>query len=751
MVGRGEGPTKVLAKQAAAMQSLNYFSMHGIPLEEVGEEVGEEQDPVGGLNKYLRKIQGPKNLVPLLHFTSIKNPYNPVHTGTYTFREVVVGTGRGITTGGAQRAAARQALKYFSTYGIPGEDPVGDLNDYLHEMQGPKKLVSLLHFTSLQKDQVHTGTYTFREVVVGTAQDITTGGAQRAAASQALQYFSTHGIPGEDPVGDLNDYLHEIQGPKNLVSWLHFTSVQKDQVHTGTYTFLEVVVGTARDITTGGAQRVAARQALQYFSTHGIPGEDSVGDLNDYLHEIQGPKKLVPLLHFTSVQKDQIHTGTYTFREVVVGTGRGITTGGAQCVAASQALQYFSTHGIPGEDPVGDLNDYLHEIQGPKNLVSWLHFTSLQKDQVHTGTYTFLEDVVGTGRDITAGGAQRAAARQALQYFSTHGIPGEDSVGDLNDYLHEIQGPKKLVPLLHFTSVQKDQVHTGTYTFLEVVVGTGRGITTADAQRAAARQALQYFSTHGIPGEGPVGDLNDYLHEIQEPKNLVPLLHFTSVQTDPSQVHTGTYTFREVIVGTGRGITTADAQRAAARQALQYFSTHGIPGEDPVGDLNDYLHEIQGSKNLVPLLRFTSVQTNYQVHVHTGTYVFREVVVGTGRGITTADAQRAAARQALQYFSTHGIPGEQDPVGDLNDYLHEIQGPKNLVPLLHFTNVKTSYQEHTGTYTFREVVVGTGQGVTIAAAQREAARLALQYFYTRGIPGGNIEPYLTHMEIFLML
>jgi hypothetical protein len=36
-------------------------------------------------------------------------------------------------------------------------------------------------------------------------------------------------------------------------------------------------------------------------------------------------------------------------------------------------------------------------------------------------------------------------------------------------------------------------------------------------------------------------------------------------------------------------------------------------------------------------------------------------------------------------------------------------------------------------------------------AQRAAAMEALQYFYTHGIPGGNIEPYLTPMEIFLRL
>ena len=41
----------------------------------------------------------------------------------------------------------------------------------------------------------------------------------------------------------------------------------------------------------------------------------------------------------------------------------------------------------------------------------------------------------------------------------------------------------------------------------------------------------------------PVDDLNDYLHKIQGPKNLVPLLHFTSVQKDPnSRLHTSTYT-----------------------------------------------------------------------------------------------------------------------------------------------------------------------------------------------------------------
>ena len=48
----------------------------------------------------------------------------------------------------------------------------------------------------------------------------------------------------------------------------------------------------------------------------------------------------------------------------------------------------------------------------------------------------------------------------------------------------------------------------------------------------------------------------------------------------------------------------------------------------------------------------------------------------------------------------------------------------------------------------REVVVGTGQGATKAAAKRTAADQALQYVCTRGLPGGNIEPYLAPMEVF---
>jgi len=177
---------------------------------------------------------------------------------------------------------------------------------------------------------------------------------------------------------------------------------------------------------------------------------------------------------------------------------------------------------------------------------------------------------------------------------------------------------------------------------------------------------------------------------------------------------------------------------------------------DPLRRLNTYLQTVQRPSNLVPLLAFTSEQwgPKHQA-VHQGTYTFRGVVVGQGQGSSKAMAKRAAAIQALQHFSTHGIPEEySDPVHDLNTYLYEIQGPKNLVPLLHFTSVQTGPSRqtvHTGTYTFRGVVVGTGQSKIIGVAQRAAAMEALQYFYTHGIPGGNIEPYLTPMEIFFRL
>ncbi|KAF8484431.1 hypothetical protein DFH94DRAFT_688860 [Russula ochroleuca] len=77
--------------------------------------------------------------------------------------------------------------------------------------------------------------------------------------------------------------------------------------------------------------------------------------------------------------------------------------------------------------------------------------------------------------------------------------------------------------------------------------------------------------------DDPVRDLNNFLQG--QPGNLSRLLNFASHQTGPNNQakHTGTYTFRGVVVGTGEGTSKATAKRGAAIQALQYFRAHGIP------------------------------------------------------------------------------------------------------------------------------------------------------------------------------
>ncbi|KAH9983198.1 hypothetical protein BJV74DRAFT_886989 [Russula compacta] len=79
--------------------------------------------------------------------------------------------------------------------------------------------------------------------------------------------------------------------------------------------------------------------------------------------------------------------------------------------------------------------------------------------------------------------------------------------------------------------------------------------------------------------------------------------------------------------------------------------------DDPIRDLNNFLQGIRKPENLVPLLRFSTVQTgpNNQA-THTGIYRFRNIVVGTGVATAINVAKRVAASQALQYFRTHGIP-----------------------------------------------------------------------------------------------
>ncbi|KAI0248820.1 hypothetical protein BJV78DRAFT_1284475 [Lactifluus subvellereus] len=158
----------------------------------------------------------------------------------------------------------------------------------------------------------------------------------------------------------------------------------------------------------------------------------------------------------------------------------------------------------------------------------------------------------------------------------------------------------------------------------------------------------------------PVRDLNNYLQEVQVGTNLTPFLSFTNKQIGPNNqaVHIFTYTFRNIEIGTGRGASISQARRDAATQGLQYLRTASAEFLlDPVRDLNNYLQEIQKPTTLVPFLRFSSVQQgpNHQA-VHVGTYTFRDVVIGTGEGISKGIARNAAATQGLQYLHTHGIP-----------------------------------------------------------------------------------------------
>jgi len=77
-----------------------------------------------------------------------------------------------------------------------------------------------------------------------------------------------------------------------------------------------------------------------------------------------------------------------------------------------------------------------------------------------------------------------------------------------------------------------------------------------------------------MAGDDPVRELNSFLQ-----LTSVPHLLFSNVQEGPNHqpTHTGTYTFRGVVVGTGTATAKYMAKRQAATQALQYFSRHGIP------------------------------------------------------------------------------------------------------------------------------------------------------------------------------
>jgi len=76
----------------------------------------------------------------------------------------------------------------------------------------------------------------------------------------------------------------------------------------------------------------------------------------------------------------------------------------------------------------------------------------------------------------------------------------------------------------------------------------------------------------------PVQQLNNLLQG--HPRgNLTKFLQFDSKQQGPNNqaIPDATYTYKNVIVGTGVDTSTSQAKSAAATQALQYFRTHGIP------------------------------------------------------------------------------------------------------------------------------------------------------------------------------
>jgi len=82
---------------------------------------------------------------------------------------------------------------------------------------------------------------------------------------------------------------------------------------------------------------------------------DPIRELNNYLNEIHNPENLIPFLQFSTVQSgpnsQAIHTATYTFYGIVVGIGTGTTISSAKRNAATHALLYFRTQGIPVTPP----------------------------------------------------------------------------------------------------------------------------------------------------------------------------------------------------------------------------------------------------------------------------------------------------------------------------------------------------------------------------------------------------------------
>jgi hypothetical protein len=78
---------------------------------------------------------------------------------------------------------------------------------------------------------------------------------------------------------------------------------------------------------------------------------------------------------------------------------------------------------------------------------------------------------------------------------------------------------------------------------------------------------------------------------------------------------------------------------------------------NPIRELNIFLQEVQKPRDLTQFLSYRN-RTSGPMHqvTHYGEYIFRNLPVGRGVGITMHIAKSAAATQALQFFRANGVP-----------------------------------------------------------------------------------------------
>ncbi|KAI0265067.1 hypothetical protein BC834DRAFT_1041924 [Gloeopeniophorella convolvens] len=71
------------------------------------------------------------------------------------------------------------------------------------------------------------------------------------------------------------------------------------------------------------------------------------------------------------------------------------------------------------------------------------------------------------------------------------------------------------------------------------------------------------------------------LNNLLQAEGVVQHLSFTNSQQGPNNnaIHTVTYNYRGISVGTGTGRSKGEAKRAAAEQALEYFKVYGFSGQ----------------------------------------------------------------------------------------------------------------------------------------------------------------------------